>query len=77
MCIRDRRQLVGIQHEIADSAYHPQGRGANEFHAEAVWKFLVIAKARPKPGGPVGISDILGNTIDRIVYLFNAPEAQT
>ncbi|MBN0056342.1 replicative DNA helicase, partial [Pseudomonas aeruginosa] len=70
--IRERatlRQLIGISNEIADSAFHPEGRGANEILDEAERKIFEIAEARPKTGGPVGISDILVKTIDRIDYL--------
>ena len=78
--IRERatlRQLIGISNEIADSAFHPEGRGANEILDEAERKIFEIAEARPKTGGPVGISDILVKTIDRIDYLFNTSEALT
>lgn len=78
--IRERatlRQLIGISNEIADSAFHPEGRGANEILDEAERKIFEIAEARPKTGGPVGISDILVKTIDRIDYLFNTTEALT
>ena len=68
---------IGISNEIADSAFHPEGRGANEILDEAERKIFEIAEARPKTGGPVGISDILVKTIDRIDYLFNTTEALT
>ncbi len=49
----------------------------NEILDEAERKIFEIAEARPKTGGPVGISDILVKTIDRIDYLFNTTEALT
>lgn len=51
--IRERatlRQLIGISNEIADSAFHPEGRGANEILDEAERKIFEIAEARPKTG---------------------------
>ncbi|KAF1052824.1 MAG: Replicative DNA helicase [Stenotrophomonas maltophilia] len=78
--IRERstlRQLIGISNDIADSAFNPQGRNAEEVLDEAERKIFEIAEARPKTGGPIGIGDILVKTIDRIDTLFNTNEAFT
>ncbi len=78
--VRERatlRQLIGISAAIADSAYNPEGRGANELLDEAERKIFEIAEARPKSGGPIGVNDILTKAIDRIDTLFNSSEAIT
>ncbi|KTT07009.1 DNA helicase, partial [Pseudomonas oryzihabitans] len=78
--VRERatlRQLIGISADIADSAYNPEGRGANELLDEAERKIFEIAEARPKSGGPVGVNDILTKAIDRIDTLFNSSDAIT
>ena len=78
--VRERatlRQLIGISAAIADSAYNPEGRGANELLDEAERKIFEIAEARPKSGGPVGVNDILTKAIDRIDTLFNSDNAIT
>lgn len=78
--IRERatlRQLIGISNEIGDSAYNPQGRGADEILDEAERKIFEIAEARPKTGGPVGLNELLTKAIDRIDTLFNTHEAIT
>ncbi|PJI46446.1 MULTISPECIES: replicative DNA helicase [Pseudomonas] len=78
--IRERstlRQLIGISSDIADSAFNPEGRSANEVLDDAERKIFEIAEARPKTGGPVGIGEILVKTIDRIDHLFNSDEAFT
>lgn len=78
--VRERatlRQLIGISNDIADSAYNPEGRGANELLDEAERKIFEIAEARPKTGGPIGVNDILTKAIDRIDTLFNSDNAIT
>ncbi|MBX6653759.1 replicative DNA helicase [Pseudomonas aeruginosa] len=78
--IRERatlRQLIGISSDIADSAFNPEGRSANEVLDEAERRIFEIAEARPKTGGPVGIGEILVKAIDRIDHLFNTDEALT
>ncbi|WP_028238686.1 replicative DNA helicase [Stutzerimonas azotifigens] len=78
--VRERatlRQLIGISNEIADMAYAPEGKNAEEVLDEAERQIFQIAEARPKVGGPVGINDILVKTIDRIDTLFNTNEGLT
>ncbi len=69
--------MIGISADIADSAYNPEGRGANELLDEAERKIFEIAEARPKSGGPIGVNDILTKAIDRIDTLFNSSDAIT
>ncbi|MFC3606843.1 replicative DNA helicase [Stutzerimonas tarimensis] len=78
--IRERatlRQLISISNEIADTAYFPEGKTAEEVLDEAERQIFQIAEARPKTGGPVGINEILVKTIDRIDTLFNTNEGIT
>jgi replicative DNA helicase len=65
------------QHEIADSAFNPEGRTAEEILDEAERQIFQIAEARPKTGGPVGVNDLLTKAIDRIDTLFNTDNAIT
>ena len=78
--VRERatlRQLIAVSNEIADEAYFPQGKQAEEVLDEAERKIFQIAEARPKAGGPIGINDILTKTINRIDTLFNSSEGLT
>lgn len=78
--IRERstlRQLVSISSDIADSAFDPKGRSADEILDEAERKVFEIAEARPKMGAPVGIGELLVRTVDRIDTLFNSSDALT
>jgi primary replicative DNA helicase (EC 3.6.1.-) len=62
--IRERatlRQLISISNDIADSAFNPQGRNAEEILDEAERQIFQIAEARPKTGGPVGVNELLTN----------------
>lgn len=71
------RQLIGIATEIADSAFNPEGRTAEEILDEAERQIFQIAEARPKTGGPVSVNDLLTKAIDRIDTLFNTDNAIT
>jgi len=79
--IRERatlRQLISVSNRIADSAYFPQGRNAEEVLDEAERQVFQIAEARPKAGsGPLAINEILTKTIDRIDTLFNSGQGLT
>lgn len=75
--IRERatlRQLISTSNHIADAAYFPQGRNAEEVLDEAERQIFQIAEARPKTGGPLGINELLAKTVDRIDSLFNSQE---
>nr|GFA20640.1 hypothetical protein [Tanacetum cinerariifolium] len=71
------RQLIGISTEIADSAFNPEGRTAEEILDEAERQIFQIAEARPKTGGPVSVNDLLTRAIDRIDTLFNIGDGIT
>lgn len=71
------RQLIGISTEIADAAFNPEGRTAEEILDEAERQIFQIAEARPKTGGPVGVNELLTKAIDRIDTLFNTADSIT
>ena len=62
---------------LADSAFNPEGRSAEEILDEAERQIFAIAEARPKTGGPVSVNDLLTKAIDRIDTLFNTDNAIT
>ncbi|MGY2463042.1 replicative DNA helicase [Vreelandella sulfidaeris] len=72
--VRERatlRKLIRAANQIADSAFSPQGRPADELLNEAERLVFQIAEERPKTGGPIGMSDLLTKAVDRIDELFN------
>lgn len=72
--VRERatlRKLIRAANQIADSAFTPQGRPADELLNEAERLVFQIAEERPKTGGPIGMSDLLTKAVDRIDELFN------
>ncbi len=72
--VRDRallRQMISAANEIAESAFHPDGRASDELLNEAEAKIFQIAEDRPTQGGPEEINPLLKKAVDRIDYLFN------
>ncbi|WP_346795388.1 replicative DNA helicase [Halomonas sp. Bachu 37] len=72
--VRERatlRKLIRAASQIADSAFSPQGRPADELLDEAERLVFQISEERPKTGGPIGMSDLLTKAVDRIDELFN------
>ncbi|MGO2581324.1 MAG: DnaB-like helicase N-terminal domain-containing protein, partial [Halomonas sp.] len=72
--VRERatlRKLIRAANQIADSAFTPQGRPADELLNEAERLVFQIAEERPKTGGPIGMSELLTKAVDRIDELFN------
>ncbi|MAY43011.1 MAG: replicative DNA helicase [Oceanospirillaceae bacterium] len=73
--VRDRallRQMISAANEIADQAFHPEGRSSEEILNEAEQKIFHIAENRPNQGGPEGFNDLLKKAVDRIDTLFNS-----
>lgn len=71
--VRERstlRQLISVSNEIADSAYFPKGRQAEEILDDAERKIFQIAEARPKMGGPVPLIDVLTKTVENIDFMY-------
>ncbi|MEQ6916957.1 replicative DNA helicase [Halomonas aquatica] len=72
--VRERatlRKLIRAASQIADGAFSPQGRPADELVDEAERLVFQISEERPKSGGPIGMSELLTKAVDRIDELFN------
>ncbi|WP_027351464.1 replicative DNA helicase [Halotalea alkalilenta] len=72
--VRERatlRKLIQAANQIAEGAFTPQGRPADELVNEAERLVFQISESRPKFGGPVGMSSLLTKAVDRIDQLFN------
>ncbi|MGH1461501.1 MAG: replicative DNA helicase [Neptuniibacter sp.] len=73
--VRDRallRQMIAAANEIADGAFHPEGRSSEEILNDAEQKIFRIAENRPNQGGPEGVNTLLKKAVDRIDTLFNS-----
>ena len=78
--VRERailRQLITVANDIADSAFHTEGRSSGDVLDEAERKVFEIAEARPKEGGPQYINPILKGAVERIDLLFRSDSAIT
>ncbi|MGB3621064.1 replicative DNA helicase [Ketobacter sp. MCCC 1A13808] len=78
--VRERsvlRQMISISSEIADAAFHPEGRSSTELLDEAERKVFGIAEQGSKKGGPQPIKDVLKSTVDRIDQMFKSDEKFT
>ena len=72
--VRERatlRKLIRAANQIAEGAFSPQGRPADELLNEAERLVFQNAEERPKTGGHIGMSDLLTKAVDRIDELFN------
>lgn len=73
--VRDRsllRQMISAANEIADDAFHPDGKTSEEILNSAEQKIFQIAEDRPNQGGPEGVNELLKKAVDRIDTLFNS-----
>ncbi len=73
--VRERsvlRQLITAATDIAESAYHSQGRSIEELLDNAERSVFSIAEQGTRGGGPVNIKDYLAKTMDRIDALFHS-----
>ncbi len=78
--VRERsvlRQLIGVAGEIADDAFHTEGRHSNEILDDAERKVFQIAETRPQLSGPRIVKTIMAETINRIGELFHSDNAIT
>lgn len=64
-----RRKLIQISRKIADSAYNPEGRSAEELLNEAERRVFALGEERPKQGGPKIIGDVTGELLTKISEL--------
>jgi replicative DNA helicase len=73
-----KRQLIRVGTEIADSAFHPEGRNAAELLDVAEQKVFDIAQQKAKDsGGFVSIKPLLTRAVDRIELLYARSEPIT
>lgn len=78
--VRERailRQLISIASEIADSAFHPQGRVSNEILDSAEQKIFKIAEHGARGSGPVNITNYLTTAMERIDTLYHSNQPVT
>jgi replicative DNA helicase len=67
--IRERailRRLIGVANSIANTGYNTQGRKSAEILDEAEQKVFNIADERPQDSGPVYITPLLSQAVERI-----------
>ncbi len=67
--VRERsvlRQLIQIGTQITESGFKPEGREVAEILDDVEQRIFAVAEQGARPGGPVSIGDLFGQTIDRI-----------
>ncbi|MFZ5723762.1 MAG: replicative DNA helicase [Pseudomonadota bacterium] len=78
--VRERsvlRQLIRVSNEVADTAFHPQGRTVADILDIAETKVFRIAEGRQRGAGPVQLKDIAAGVVDKIRELAANPGAIT
>ncbi|MFP5440222.1 MAG: replicative DNA helicase [Gammaproteobacteria bacterium] len=74
--VRERsvlRQLIRVSNEMADSAFHPQGRTVEDILDVAESKVFKIAEGRQRGTGPVPLKEIAPTVVDKIRELAGNP----
>jgi len=74
--VRERsvlRQLIRVSNEMADSAFHPQGRTVEDILDTAESKVFKIAEGRQRGTGPVPLKEIAPTVVDKIRELAGNP----
>ncbi len=71
------RKLINVSSRISEKAYQPEGLNSQAILDEAERLVFNIAEERPKEGGPVGVREILDNTVQKIDELFNSKGSLT
>ena len=78
--VRERsvlRQLIQAAHQIADTAFKPEGRSSQELLDVAERQVFKIAEQGVRGSGPVEIANLLGKAVDRIDTLFHSKQSIT
>jgi replicative DNA helicase len=78
--VRERatlRSMIAVAGNIADSAYNPEGRSAEDLLDEAERNIMQISESRPKMTGPEAINPLLKKAVDRIDELFHSGDSIT
>ena len=69
------RQLLNSSSDIADMAFHPEGRnstGINRFSGTK--KYLPLLNMVAEGSGPGQLADLFGNSLDRIDLLYHSDD---
>ncbi len=75
--VRERsvlRQLISAAHDIADVAFHPEGRDSLEILDEAERRVFEISEKKSRGGGAQDIKELLAKAAERIDTLFHSKE---
>lgn len=78
--VRERyvlRKLIATSNEIADLAFHPDGRDSTEILDSAESKIFSICENTQRGEGPVALSQLLAKATDRIDELFHSNDPIT
>jgi replicative DNA helicase len=78
--VRERsvlRQLIAAANDIANNAFHPQGRSSTELLDVAERHVFAITEQGARIGGPANIKDFLAKTMERIDTLFHSKDTIT
>lgn len=78
--VRERfvlRKLISTTNEIADIAFHPEGRTSSEILDNAESKIFNISENSQRGAGPVPLSELLASATDKIDELFHSDNAIT
>lgn len=78
--VRERsiqRQLISIATSMTENSFSPNGRTSTELLDEAERQVFQIAEQTSRGSGPVIISELLAQAVDKIDTLFHSKEAIT
>ncbi|MGB2246343.1 MAG: replicative DNA helicase [Alcanivorax sediminis] len=78
--VRERsilRQLINVSHDVAASAFNPEGRKSLEILDKAESAIFEIAEQQKKGSGPQDIKSVLKKAVDRIDELYKNKSAIT
>ena len=78
--VRERavlRRLISASQRIADSAYRPEGKKADDIVEMAEREMFNISESREKEGGPVGARELLKKAVEKIDELYKTTGAIT
>ncbi len=78
--VRERsilRQLIGVSHDIAESAFHPDGRDSLDILDEAERRVFAISEKKMRGEGAIDIKNLLAKAVNRINILFESKGSLT
>lgn len=61
-----RRKLIEVSRKIADSAYNPEGRTAEELLNEAERRVFALGEERPKQGEPKILAEVAAEVLEKL-----------